>query len=211
MENYESLKEKTIIVGMDEVDISTEEKPIIGTDSLGPCVGLLLYCPGKKRAAVVHAPADWKHLIPQIFFLLHDNGIITPEQYKNCDEIYELFKQYDLYSFPPHLKDMVIGTRKNVLIPSSKDDKIIVTIIPGYEKNHYNIETDMENFFDSLTPLFTINRVPLPKRAVNTRDVVGDLKAREFAFNANTGKFVTAYVMTNTPPTESIEDSYRIR
>ena len=103
MENYESLKEKTIIVGMDEVDISTEEKPIIGTDSLGPCVGLLLYCPGKKRAAVVHAPADWKHLIPQIFFLLHDNGIITSEQYKNCDEIYIHHKIYHFHTLKFHL------------------------------------------------------------------------------------------------------------
>lgn len=211
MDNYESLIQKTNIVGMNQVEITTEEKPIIGTDSLGPCVGLLLYCPSKKKAIVAHAPVEWKHLIPQIFFLLHDNGVITPEQYKTCDEIYELFKKHDLYSFPPHLKDMVIGDRKKVLVPLSKDEKIIATIIPGYYQDHYNITTDMENFFDSLTPLFTINRVPLPKRAINTRELISGLKSREFAFNANTGKFVTAYIMNDALPTESIEDSYRIR
>lgn len=211
MNNYETLKDKMNIIGMDEVEISTDDKPIIGTDSLGPCVGLLIYCPGKKRAIVAHAPADWKHLVPQIFFLMYDNDLMTPEQYKSCDEIFGLFEHYDLYSFPPHLKDMVVGDKKKVLIPDSKENKLVVTIIPGYYQDHYNITTDMENLFDTLTPLFTINREILPKRAINTRDLSNGLKSREFAFNADTGKFVTAYVLTDKQPEESIEDSYRIR
>ena len=38
-----------IRVGMNETNISTNEIPIIGTDSLGPCVGVLIYSKKNKH------------------------------------------------------------------------------------------------------------------------------------------------------------------
>lgn len=44
------------IVHMNEIDISNDAFPIIGTHALGPCVGILVYSEEHKRAIVAHIP-----------------------------------------------------------------------------------------------------------------------------------------------------------
>lgn len=51
----EELLQKLTIVRMNHVGITTIDKPIIGTNSLAPCLGILLYNEEKKIALVAHA------------------------------------------------------------------------------------------------------------------------------------------------------------
>ena len=51
----EELLQKLTLVAMDHADITTLDKPIIGTHSLAPCLGILLYDEEKKMALVAHA------------------------------------------------------------------------------------------------------------------------------------------------------------
>ena len=44
----EELLQKLTLVAMDHADITTLDKPIIGTHSLAPCLGILLYDEKKK-------------------------------------------------------------------------------------------------------------------------------------------------------------------
>lgn len=48
----EELLQKLTLVAMDHADITTLDKPIIGTHSLAPCLGILLYDEEKKMALV---------------------------------------------------------------------------------------------------------------------------------------------------------------
>ena len=43
-----------IRVEMNEVNISTEEIPVIGTEALGPCVGVLIHSKNNKKSVVIH-------------------------------------------------------------------------------------------------------------------------------------------------------------
>ena len=45
----EELLQKLTLVAMDHADITTLDKPIIGTHSLAPCLGILLYDEEKKK------------------------------------------------------------------------------------------------------------------------------------------------------------------
>ena len=47
-------------VHMNEICITSKEFPIIGTDSLGPCVAFLVYCEEKKCAILAHIPDNSK-------------------------------------------------------------------------------------------------------------------------------------------------------
>ena len=54
LEINDILKDKYINVHMNDIQISTNDKPIIGTGSLGPCMGFILHSKDKKRAIVGH-------------------------------------------------------------------------------------------------------------------------------------------------------------
>ena len=45
----EELLQKLTLVAMDHADITTLDKPIIGTHSLAPCLGILLYDEKKEN------------------------------------------------------------------------------------------------------------------------------------------------------------------
>ena len=77
MENKELLYNKFKLVGMNEADISTKDKPIIGTNGLSTCVGVLLYCEEKKQAIVAHSSSDWESIILQIYQLISEHNLIN--------------------------------------------------------------------------------------------------------------------------------------
>lgn len=58
MTTKEILTKKFKMVDMGEIAISTEEKPIIGTQNLAPCLGILIYNEKKKEALVAHISAQ---------------------------------------------------------------------------------------------------------------------------------------------------------
>ena len=56
----EELLQKLTLVAMDHADITTLDKPIIGTHSLAPCLGILLYDEEKKKIYEAHDAAMWE-------------------------------------------------------------------------------------------------------------------------------------------------------
>ena len=75
MTEKEKLTKKLKLVTMNEVDISTEENPIIGTQALSTCVGMLLYSEVKKKAIVAHFSVEWESLVVPMLELIFDNGL----------------------------------------------------------------------------------------------------------------------------------------
>ena len=58
------------LVEMDSADITTVEKPIIGTQALATCFGVLLYDEKNKEAIVAHVSSNWKKAVSLIFNLI---------------------------------------------------------------------------------------------------------------------------------------------
>ena len=184
-----------ITVGMNEVNISTQEQPIIGTQSLGPCVGVLIYSKKLKRAVVLHISTEWKDLLLQCFMVLADNKLISDENYHKAIKNLYLHEKYSLYDIDLTTKRKMIT--KSGLNITDAEDTLEVTIIPGYYKDNYNVAINITKFLMTLEPLVKVQRDILPKTAVRTV-MIKDLGSREFYFNASTGKFVTTQIKNNT-------------
>ncbi|MBQ2873181.1 MAG: hypothetical protein IJE89_04215 [Bacilli bacterium] len=75
MDSLERLTKKFILVNMDDAEISTDDKHIIGTHALATCTGLLLYCRERKVAIVAHIGTDIDKTINKILDLLENNNI----------------------------------------------------------------------------------------------------------------------------------------
>lgn len=73
--NYENLREKMILVGMDDADITTSEKTIIGANSLATCTGVLLYNEDRKTAIVAHVSSNPYPALNKVFNIIVKNGL----------------------------------------------------------------------------------------------------------------------------------------
>lgn len=95
MQKKETKTNKCILVNIDEINISTTEKPIIGTTALATCVGVLLYSEKHKRAIVAHVADQLENIIIKSIKLIGKNKldddiikyIIIPGYYYNHYEI----------------------------------------------------------------------------------------------------------------------------
>lgn len=78
------LTKEMIIVSMNDANITTEDRPIIGTYALATCLGVLLYSEEKKKAIVAHVVASNPiYTLDKIFNLLIKNKLLnTPIKYK---------------------------------------------------------------------------------------------------------------------------------
>jgi hypothetical protein len=188
---------KKIRVGMNEADISTEETPIIGTDALGPCVGVLIYSPKHQKSVVIHASTEWKEAVVQALILLAENEIISFENLNKSIESLYLHDKYSLYEFDSKTKSAILEKQGLKISSVKPEDKIIVTIIPGYYQDNYDVAVNITKFFMSLNPLTILNKGPLPKKAVRTV-MFEDLGSHEFYFNSKTGKFITEKIKDQT-------------
>jgi len=175
---------------MNEVNISTEEQPIIGTDSLGPCVGVLIYSKKFKKSIVFHASTNWQSLIIETLIIMAENNLISVENFNKSIENFELHEKYDLYSFDNITKKSILSKKGLLITGVGKGDDLEVTVIPGYYPDNYQIATNITKFFLTLSPMITIRKNELPKKAVRTR-MYDDLGSHEFFFDSSTGKFVT--------------------
>lgn len=186
---------KPILVNMNETNISTDEQPVIGTSSLGPCVGVLIHSKKYKKSIVFHASTEWKPLVLETLIILVENQIISAENFDKALKTFELFEKYDLYHYNADLKEQLIA--KKGLNITDVDETLEVTIIPGYYQNHYDVAKNIASIFSSLNPLTNIRTNPIPKKAVRTR-MVDNMGSHEFFFNSQTGKFVTEKVLDST-------------
>ena len=186
-----------IRVGMNEVNISTEEIPVIGTEALGPCVGVLIHSKNNKKSVVIHTSTEWKELVLQALILLAENELISFENLNKAIESLFLHDKYNLYDFDSKTKKEIL-TKKGLNIAKT-NDTLDVTIIPGYYQDNYNVAVNMAKFFMSLNPLFTVKRGPLPKKAVKTV-MFDDLGSHEFYFDSKKEEFVTDKIKSNIDP-----------
>lgn len=186
-----------IRVGINKADISTEEIPVIGTDALGPCVGVLIHSKKHKKSVVIHASTEWKEPVVQALVLLAENNIISYDNLRKSIETLYLYDKYNLYDFDIKTKQEILT--KAGLDISPVDESLEVTIIPGYYQDNYNVAINMAKFFISLNPLTTVKRGALPKKAVRTR-MFKDLGSHEFYYNSETGKYVTEQIKDKGRP-----------
>lgn len=84
MIDKEALSKKFVLVGMNEIDISNDEKPIIGTQGLATCIGFILYNKEFKRAIVGHvscseimSDSSLDSMRLEIFKILYENKLIN--------------------------------------------------------------------------------------------------------------------------------------
>jgi len=90
MNDKEKLTKKFIMVGMNDAKISTEENPIIGTEALATCIGVLLYSEEKKIAIVAHVSSQPMETIDKIFDIIVKNKLYSVNfKYKIIRGYYE--------------------------------------------------------------------------------------------------------------------------
>lgn len=65
------------LVSMYEAEVSTEDRPIIGTDALATCVGVLIYNENKKQAIVAHVAPEQYEILYKILDLLIQNDWLS--------------------------------------------------------------------------------------------------------------------------------------
>lgn len=108
MNEKEILTEKFILVGMDDAKISTVDKPIIGTQALATCIGVLLYSEEKKVAIVAHVSAESIYAVDKIFRIIIDNKLtstkfkykIIPGYYKDHYGVIGKLEKYFSHFIP---------------------------------------------------------------------------------------------------------------
>lgn len=147
MNEKEVLTKKFTLVKMGDAKISTDEKPIIGTEALATCIGVLLYNEEKKLAIVSHIPPDEINAlitIDKIFQTIINNKlsnttfkyIIIPGYYKEHCNVKELIKKH-LNHFTPFDENQ----------------------IPNYAIQTDENSTSREFAFDASTGKFVTNNV----------------------------------------------------
>ena len=183
-----------IVVNMNQVGISTEETPIIGTNALGPCVGVLVHSKSKKRALVAHVSSNWKNQMFEMLIELAENQLISIENFKKCTAIFELFEKYDFYDTNYDVLQKFIKKLDLQLEQVSEEDALEIIVIPGYYPDGYNIAKNIKILFESFKPLIRVRTTDLPKKAVRATIQEG-LGSHEFFFDAISGKFVTEKVI----------------
>ena len=192
---------KPIVVRMNEVDISTQDQPIIGTEALGPCVGVLIHSKKYQKSVVFHTSTDWQPLVVEALIILADNNLISGENFSKSLDTLKLHNQFDLFNFDRQTKQAIIAKKGLNINDSEVDETLEVTVIPGYYPDNYDIALNMTKLFLTLEPLFTIRRNQLPKKAVRTR-MYDDLGSHEFFFDSQASKFVTEKIKNNIDSNE---------
>lgn len=197
------LKRKVKYVELNEVDVSTEEFPLIGTKSLATCVGLLVYDRSKKQALVSHLTVEWKTFFEDIINQLLLSKFISIEEYKKALGIFELYQEYFyvIGNAEEYLKKGLIDKKQLIINERSEESKLEFLIVPGYYKDNYRICEELLEYLTSLNSIFKKYQDSIPINAIHTSE---KYTSKEFVFNPETGQFVSE-IIENIPTNESNE------
>lgn len=177
----DELKNKFLSVNMNDIQISTEDKPIIGTFALGPCIGFILHSKNNKKAIVGHISCsqllddyNLKKLRLQILKIITENKLI--------DSYFDLI--------------LIEGAQKSIYYKNWYE----LEILQNQEKKNYSLFEILEKNLTQidLIKINSIKKSNFNTDEIQTIDIEGNLSdkfnnetSKQFAFNANTGKFVT--------------------
>ena len=154
------MSKKMKLVKMDEVDISTDDKPIIGTFALATCVGVLLYCEEKKKAIVAHVSSEWQSTIYKIIDLIFENGM------ENSIIKYKIIpgNYYNNYQIKEKLEE-VCASLHPMFVPFSEKE------IPDNAIEVDEVTSSHQFAFDSLTGKFVSDKVLYGKEYFDVCDL----------------------------------------
>lgn len=175
------LKDKFINVGMDDIQISTNNKPIIGTCALAPCMGFILYSKENKKSIVGHISSSQ----------LLDNNSLEKLKLK----IFKIIAQNNLVN--DYFDIMLIeGAQKSIYYKEWYE----LDTLQNQEKKTYSLFEVLEKVLIQLPAIKinSINKSNFESEDIQIVDIEGNLcdesnneASKQFAFNANTGKFIT--------------------
>lgn len=180
MDDKTQLTKKFIMVGMGQVDISTDEKYIIGTQSLSPCIGFILHSKDMEKAIVGHVSCSQ----------LTDNDKVKDLSF----QISELLDQSSLNGVSLDLKIIEGAYPSQIFVYSHELD-----ILDIFGKNQYTLPEVLEEVVKKTNGV-NINNTAFYQETHSTNEVQvvdyyegyghGD-KSKQFAFDAKSGTFVT--------------------
>jgi len=179
MENVELTKRFLLVEG-DQIDISTEDKYIIGTYALASCIGFVLHSKDMKKAIVGHVSSGQ---------LMHN------EQVSNLSfQLSTLLEQGDLRDVP---LDLIIieGAFPSTYVIHSYD----LEILDIFGKSTYTLPEVLEEIIKKTDHTNVVStRFNNDKVSTNEVHVVDDCmgysymdKSKQFAFDTKSGTFVT--------------------
>lgn len=116
------------LVDMNEADITSKEKPIIGTQALATCFGILLYDEESKEAIVAHVSTDVVPVILKIFDLIKVNKkrvfkyAIIPGYYSQNEDPYDIKNKIKYIFEDAQTDDIKFEPFKNIPKDAVKKD-----------------------------------------------------------------------------------------
>ena len=180
MSYKEQLTKNFIMVGMGQVDISTDEKYIIGTHALSPCIGFILHSKNMGKAIVGHISSSQ----------LTDNERVNDLSF----QISELICQNNLINVPFDLKIIEGAYPSQNFVYSHELD-----ILDIFGKSRYTLPEVLEEVVKKSNGI-NVNNTVFYHEDHSTKEVQvvdyyegyghGD-KSKQFAFDAKSGTFVT--------------------
>jgi len=144
----ELLTKKFIMVDINRVEISTIDKPIIGTEALATCVGILIYSEKHKKAIVGHVASNIGDIIDDtIIFICENNLDDAPLKYKVIPGYY-----YNKYGILEELENYY-SSKPQFFVPFQDDE------ISNNDIRMDEVTKSYEFAFDSLTGKFVTEQV----------------------------------------------------
>lgn len=180
MDKKQELTKQFIMVNINEMEISTDEKPIIGTQGLAPCVGFILHNVIHKRAIVGHISTDT--LISEYNMSMFRINLI------------ELLYNNNLLDLPLDLiiiEGAYLSKQQLTSVDSSvlDSEKLYYSLLEVLEKNIK--QTEQVNIVSTKIIKGNDNNIQIVDEYGNTNYKEGATLSKQFAFDASSGKFVT--------------------
>ncbi len=96
MEDKVELTGKTLLASIDEVVVSSDEEPIVGTCALATCVGILVYSEKYHTAIAAHVSTEIVQVVNKIIQIINDRNLASePLRYQLIPGFY--YNHYRLY------------------------------------------------------------------------------------------------------------------
>lgn len=140
------------MASMNEAVISTEDKPIVGTQALATCFGLLLYDENNKTALVAHLSTDWQSTLMKLLALIDyekENNfqyLIVPGFYSRENDPYGIKRRLNAFF-------------REFKTKNANFEPFDITKIPDNFVNYDDKTTSGEFAFDSQTGEFVTDKV----------------------------------------------------